>query len=346
MRTSVDLRRRWQQVAAAAATAVVASAVLAVPAGAAQAQAQAGCLDVAYQATVWHTGPDTGGFVANVTLTNTCDTAGAGWVLVLTLPPGHQVNSVWNAQLQQSGQEVVFSNMSWNGAIPPGGSIQFGFTGTFTGGYQDPIGCTINGVECWGGGNQPPEVTLTSPADGQLVPSPCAITLAADAVDPDGGIDRVEFYVNDQLFGTVGSAPYELPIQVGHPAVQLQGNEVFARAYDNGDPPLSTDSAPATFGWVIPPPALMMIACPSQLELEEDSSAQVRIANLCGDEPAVEVQVSGDAGITAAPSSFTLAAAGQELTITAAPGSAGAQATVTTVADACIWANIQVTVAS
>jgi cellulose 1,4-beta-cellobiosidase len=271
-----------RRAAALAASAVVATGVLiATPASPAQAQSESGCLDVDIDISVWHTGPDSGGFIAHVTLTNVCSTSVDGWMVGLTLAPGHRLDSAWNADWNLSGVDFTASNLSWNRHIPPGGSIQIGFLGSFTGGFQDPFNCTINGQPCGGdpGQNLPPEVTLTSPpSEGTTVPLPCAITLAADASDPDGEIDRVEFYVNDELVGTFHNAPYEMEIEANHPAVLGQGNVVFARAYDDGTPPLSTDSASSTIGWAVPPPAPMLIACPSRVELEEDSSTTVRMA--------------------------------------------------------------------
>ena len=55
----------------------------------------------------------------------------------------------------------------------------------------------------------PPTVTLTSPADGSIFTAPAVVTLSAD-VDAGLPIDRVGFYVNDKLIGTVSNAPYTM----------------------------------------------------------------------------------------------------------------------------------------
>jgi RHS repeat-associated protein len=56
--------------------------------------------------------------------------------------------------------------------------------------------------------NQPPTATLTSPTEGASFLTPATITLTATASDPDGTIDRVEFYAGTTLVGTATAAPY------------------------------------------------------------------------------------------------------------------------------------------
>jgi acetylxylan esterase len=66
-----------------------------------------------------------GGFVGNVKVT-----AGAAavtrWTVGLSVPTGAAITSVWNGT--QSGSQV--SNVAWNGALPAGGTAEFGFQGT------------------------------------------------------------------------------------------------------------------------------------------------------------------------------------------------------------------------
>jgi regulation of enolase protein 1 (concanavalin A-like superfamily) len=55
--------------------------------------------------------------------------------------------------------------------------------------------------------NQPPAVSLTSPASSLSISGPLA--LAATAGDSDGSIAAVEFYANSTLLGTDTTAPYQ-----------------------------------------------------------------------------------------------------------------------------------------
>jgi uncharacterized protein YjbI with pentapeptide repeats len=57
-------------------------------------------------------------------------------------------------------------------------------------------------------GNQPPTVSLTSPADNSTVNKGATVTISATAADPDGSVDFVEFYVGTTRINTDGAAPY------------------------------------------------------------------------------------------------------------------------------------------
>jgi hypothetical protein len=56
--------------------------------------------------------------------------------------------------------------------------------------------------------NQPPTVTLTSPADGGIYTAPAKINLAATANDPDGTVSSVSFYDGSSLIATDTASPY------------------------------------------------------------------------------------------------------------------------------------------
>ena len=80
------------------------------------------------------------------------------------------------------------------------------------------------------GGNQPPTVQLTSPANGASFVAPATVSLAATASDPDGTITRVDFYQGNNLIGTAFSPPYTATWNN-----VAQGNySLTARATDNG----------------------------------------------------------------------------------------------------------------
>jgi regulation of enolase protein 1 (concanavalin A-like superfamily) len=56
--------------------------------------------------------------------------------------------------------------------------------------------------------NQPPAISLTSPASGATFTAPASIALAAAASDTDGTIARVDFYAGTTLVGSDTSSPY------------------------------------------------------------------------------------------------------------------------------------------
>lgn len=58
--------------------------------------------------------------------------------------------------------------------------------------------------------NEPPIITLTSPANGVEYNELVQTVLSADATDPDGNLASVGFYVNGILVGTDVSAPFQI----------------------------------------------------------------------------------------------------------------------------------------
>jgi hypothetical protein len=305
---------------------------VAAPAGVARAQAEAGCLAVEQQPTSWSTGEDEGGFVLTITLNNTCANQIVGWTLELTLAPNHTGSQGWNAEWSVSGASLTASNLTWNEVLNPGGSTTIGVLGRWVGTFTGPISCTVNGVPCPGQppANQPPEVTLTSPVEGSAVPIPGTAVLAAGASDPDGAVDRVEFYVGDELVGTDSAAPYQ--VDVSTVRLGFGTHTAYARAVDDGSPPLSTDSEAVTF-FVVTIPPVQVIAEPAALEIEAGGSGVVNVRLGVATTVEIQVTVSGDAGITVSPDSFTIDSGGwdtgQDVVVSADPGAAGAAATVT-----------------
>ncbi|MYS21750.1 Cellulose binding domain-containing protein, partial [Streptomyces sp. DvalAA-14] len=96
---------------------------------------------VAFTARTW-----SGGYTANVTVTNTGSTAVNDWTSGFTLPSGQTVTSAWNATISPSSGSVTASSLSYNAQIPPGGSQSFGFQGTYSGSFVQPTGFTLNGA--------------------------------------------------------------------------------------------------------------------------------------------------------------------------------------------------------
>ncbi|HVQ41745.1 MAG TPA: TIGR03790 family protein [Vicinamibacterales bacterium] len=69
----------------------------------------------------------------------------------------------------------------------------------------------ISGVFIDGGGsnpNQPPSVSLTSPASGAAFAPGSTISLQATASDTDGSVSGVAFFANGQLLGSTSNAPF------------------------------------------------------------------------------------------------------------------------------------------
>lgn len=82
-----------------------------------------------------------GGFQAEVTVSNPGSAAINGWTAKWTLGSGSAINSLWNGTYTTSGSAVTAKNADWNRTIAAGGSTTFGFTASGTSG-SPTVTCT------------------------------------------------------------------------------------------------------------------------------------------------------------------------------------------------------------
>ncbi|MGW3204936.1 glycoside hydrolase family 6 protein [Streptomyces sp. NPDC001135] len=116
------------------------AALLAAPAGAATSSIPCS-VDYKVQ-NQWDTG-----FTAAVTITNNA-AAKSSWSLKWSYAGNQQVTSGWNAKITQGGATVTAANESYNSSLASGGSVSFGFNGTYTGTNALPATFTLDGVTC------------------------------------------------------------------------------------------------------------------------------------------------------------------------------------------------------
>ena len=102
----------------------------------------AGC-KVTYGVSDWGSG-----FTGTVTVANTGTTAWTAWNLGFAFPGNQKVGQGWSATWSQTGAQVTAASLSYNGALPPGGSTSAGFNGTYTGSNVAPAAFTVNGMTC------------------------------------------------------------------------------------------------------------------------------------------------------------------------------------------------------
>jgi hypothetical protein len=84
----------------------------------------------------------------NLTITNTGTSAVNGWSLKFTLGSGQTITSGWNATYAPTSGQVTATNVSYNAAIAPGGSVAIGFQASHSGNNAAPSGFTLNGTAC------------------------------------------------------------------------------------------------------------------------------------------------------------------------------------------------------
>ena len=89
----------------------------------------------------------------------------------------------------------------------------YNFTGWSNGGaaahifYAPTDDLTLAATYVAGPPNLPPSVSITSPADGAVIPAPGPVAIDVDASD-DNAVQRVEFYVDGALIATDFTAPW------------------------------------------------------------------------------------------------------------------------------------------
>jgi hypothetical protein len=92
----------------------------------------------------------TGGFEAEVAITNTGTTAINGWILQFSFANGQQITLGWDGNFSQTGSTVTVTNLSSNGSIPAGSSLTVPpeFQASWSGTNAAPTAFTLNGVAC------------------------------------------------------------------------------------------------------------------------------------------------------------------------------------------------------
>lgn len=154
--------------------------------------------------------------------------------------------------------------------------------------------------------NQPPTVSLTSPADNTTVTKGDIVHISADAADSDGSVDRVEFYAGSVRINTDGAAPYSFDW-----TPTVTGTFVItARAYDfDGG---VTTSQPVTVNVVPPannvPPTVTITSPANNATINRSSGTTIRATASDSDGTIIKVEFYAGSTLlntdTSAPYSF------------------------------------------
>ncbi|MET7398536.1 cellulose binding domain-containing protein [Dactylosporangium sp. NPDC005572] len=98
---------------------------------------------VTYTMNTWNSG-----FTASISITNTGTSTINGWTLGFTLPAGQSITSGWNAAFSPASGQVSARNVSYNGTLASGATVDLGFQATHTGNTAEPTAFTLNGIPC------------------------------------------------------------------------------------------------------------------------------------------------------------------------------------------------------
>ncbi|MET8975347.1 glycoside hydrolase family 6 protein [Streptomyces sp. NPDC004539] len=115
------------------------------------------------------------GFTANVVVTNN-SAAKSSWAVKWSYGGNQQVTSGWNAKVTQAGTAVTAANETYNGTLPTGGSVSFGFQASYSGSNALPTTFTLDGVTCNvdSGTGGPTDPGTPGPGTGSRVDNPYA----------------------------------------------------------------------------------------------------------------------------------------------------------------------------
>lgn len=92
------------------------------------------------------------GYVGSVDLTNRGQNPLSGWTLTFNWPTGwQQLSGGWNGTWTQTGSTVTVTNLPDSGPLAPGGSVNIGFVGAYSGPNVLPSAFTLNGTLCAAG---------------------------------------------------------------------------------------------------------------------------------------------------------------------------------------------------
>ena len=89
-----------------------------------------------------------GGFQAQIVLTDSGPAPIDGWTLTWAFHGDQRISSLWNATYTQSGEQVTAAAEPYNAMIAPSGTVTVGFTGTFTASDSPPTTFRVNGTTC------------------------------------------------------------------------------------------------------------------------------------------------------------------------------------------------------
>jgi hypothetical protein len=107
--------------------------------------------------------------------------------------------------------------------------------------------------------NQPPSVSITSPANGATFTAGANITITASAADSNGSVTRVDFYRGATLIAQDSSAPYSATWS----SAAAGSYALTAIAYDNGGASTTSAAVNVTVSGGTSPPPTRVVFNPS-----------------------------------------------------------------------------------
>ncbi|MHB8520673.1 MAG: Ig-like domain-containing protein [Limisphaerales bacterium] len=220
-------------------------------------------------------------------------------------PPSVTINvgdTVTWQDFDNSGHTTTSDTGVWSS--PALNSTSFSFTFTTAGSFPyhcKPHPFMTGTVIVNGAANQPPTVSIASPANGAVLAAPFSGTIQATAADPDGTVAKVDFLANGNLLGTVTQAPFNFQVS----SLAAGSYTLTATATDNQG--ASTTSSPVMV--TIDAPPSVSISSPSDgavLSAPFTGSIQAAAADSDGTVTKVDFFANGGLVATATQAPFSV----------------------------------------
>ena len=109
--------------------------------------------------------------------------------------------------------------------------------------------------------NNPPSISLTAPQDEATYSSPMDVPVSANASDPGGSVQKVDFFASGQLIGTVSNAPYSMVwsnVAPGNYLIQAKATDNIGSTTTSAARTIRVISGEASFtGFMQPVPGII-----------------------------------------------------------------------------------------
>ncbi len=175
------------------------------------------------------------GFVGDIKLTNTTNTAYTSWIIEFDFP--YSIDSIWSAKIKShTGNHYVIENESWNGAVAPDQTVTFGFQGS-PGNITD----TISNVKVNGNSNNEPTQNSPPSANNDTVTTEQDTAILINVLENDTDQDNDVLTITSITSPSNGQAIVQGASINYIPNNDFTGNDSFS--YTISDNNGGTDSA-------------------------------------------------------------------------------------------------------
>ncbi len=211
------------------------------------------------------------GFVGEYAVSNNGAAALSDWKVEFDLAPGMALTNVWSAKSSAAAGHHTIIPEDWTRSIPAGGSVRFGLEGTYSGSFEAPRTCRLNGQPCDGSAHLPPDTRRPSVPTGleAVEVGATSIRLAWQPSRDNVGVARYELYRGAQK---VADAPGSSHTVFGlNPGIRYRFRVRAADAAGNRSP-MSSWLGVRTRSSSTPPPGSIEFAPYHDMTLQSKES--------------------------------------------------------------------------